>query len=153
ATELAKLRSASDWMESVGHPVPIDLAVRWARHALVGLSVCHLRNLLHRDIKPSNLFLQSLDLCQLGDFGVAELMDANGEAAEHGTLQIRAPEGIITGRLTVRSDIYSVGVTLYMLLTGAQFPFGSATEAEVKVAITAGRLPKLRDWRLMCPGR
>src|SRR5688500_11048187 len=63
AAAVAQLGSVWDWMQQWGHPVPVDLAVRWVRHALVGLSVCHHRNLLHRDIKANNLFLQSLELC------------------------------------------------------------------------------------------
>jgi serine/threonine protein kinase len=143
ATAIAKLRSTQDWMDRKGHPVPVDLAIKWARHALVGLSVCHQRGLLHRDIKPSNLFLQSADHCLLGDFGTATTLDANGAALADGTLLFQAPEGLVSNTLTVRSDIYSLGVTMYNLLTG-QCPFGG-TDAKVRSQITSGNFARLRD--------
>jgi eukaryotic-like serine/threonine-protein kinase len=118
ATAIARLGSTTDWMDRKHHPVPVDLAIKWARHALIGLSACHHRGLLHRDIKPSNLFLESEDHCLLGDFGAATNLDTNGEAQADGTLLFQAPEGLITHTLTVRSDVYSLGVTMYNLLTG-----------------------------------
>src|SRR5260370_39584939 len=132
ATAVAELGSADDWIKASGHAVPVNLVVRWARHALVGLSICHRLNLLHRDIKPSNLFLSSEDNCQLGDFGIATLMDATGHAPTHGSFAIRAPEGFATGMLDIRSDIYSVGVTMFALLVGS-FPYGES-EGEVRAA-------------------
>jgi eukaryotic-like serine/threonine-protein kinase len=140
-TAVAPLGSAEDRMTPFG--VPVQTAVRWVRHLLVGLDVCHASGLIHRDIKPSNIFLQSNDLAQLGDFGVAGVVDSAGETDAHGDWRIRAPELYSSGRASVRSDVYSAGLCLYILLTG-RYPF-AGTLAEIEAKVTNGDFPRLRD--------
>lgn len=116
-TVLAEHGSADGPMKPVG--VPPDRAVRWVRHACRGAHRAHDAQLVHRDIKPANLFLTASGEAQLGDFGIAALMDANGRAPGHGTPVIRAPEAALGGGVTtVRSDVFSLGATLYALLAG-----------------------------------
>ena len=95
-----------------------DLVVTWIRQALSGLEACHVHGFIHRDIKPANVFLQSPEWAQLGDFGAAALMDHLGTVGSGGDPLVRAPEMLKGGRIDVRADIYSLGVTLYRLLTG-----------------------------------
>ena len=140
-TAVAPLRSAEDRMRPFG--IPVQTSVRWVRHLLVGLDVCHGSGLLHRDIKPSNLFLQSEDLAQLGDFGVAAVMDPAGFTDAHGDWRIRAPELYLSGKATVLSDVYSAGLCLYTLLTG-EYPF-VGTPPEIEAKVTNADLPRLRD--------
>ncbi|MCY0989736.1 protein kinase [Nannocystis sp. ILAH1] len=103
----------------------------WARAAAIVLQLCdalaaaHARGILHRDIKPSNCFLVEEDgaeLVKLIDFGVAkDLRVADEQTSEGmvvGTPAFLAPELLIDGaRPSVASDIYSLGATLYRLLT------------------------------------
>ena len=140
ATEVAALKSAGDLLDPHPFGVRPDFAVRWIRHLLVGLQVCHQRGMIHRDVKASNLFLQSTDLAQLGDFGLATLVDHAGQAAPHGPDVIRAPEMFTLNHGTRQSDIYSVGVTLYKLLAG-RYPY---SKARAPIAAPAGDYPDIR---------
>jgi serine/threonine-protein kinase len=111
--------------------------------------VCHSRGLIHRDVKPANLFLRGDEHAQLGDFGVAEFLDASGQVPAAGDPRIQAPEMFAHGRGDVRSDIYSAGVTLYALVAGTYpFPAGSPVDAVIK-----GLAPKLRDVAPNAPQR
>ena len=78
----------------------------------------HDERLLHRDIKPHNLFLTASGEVQLGDFGIAVLMDVNGEGPPLGTPITCAPDVLAGSNTSVRSEVYSLGATLYALLSG-----------------------------------
>lgn len=116
ATELAAHGTVARVATPLG-VAPRD-AISWIRQTLWGLKLCHRRRLLHRDVKPENIFLTSSGTAQLGDFGVAAFMDADGQAPPHGDPDIRAPEVLGGNPCTVQSDLYSVGVSLYALLGG-----------------------------------
>jgi serine/threonine-protein kinase len=100
-------------------------AVRWARQTCEGLVRTHATGLLHNDIKPANIFLDAVGEALLGDFGLAMLVDSQGTTAAAGTFETMAPE--VATRLsvpgarpcTLASDIYSLGATLYWMLTGS----------------------------------
>lgn len=102
--------------------------VRWVRQMLVGLQVVHNQRLLHRDVKPGNVFLESETLARLGDLGLAAQEDLTGTAESSGDPDILAPEGWTTGRVSRSSDIWSVGATMFCLLTG-HFPRAAAQAA------------------------
>lgn len=141
ATDIAQEGSAEDHIaEGIG--VRPDLAVRWVHQALIGLDLCHRRNVLHRDITPANIFLESQDHALLGDFGVASTVDCDHTAAPAGNQRCRAPEGY-GGRLTFKSDLFSAGVTLWRLLTG-HWPFDATTEDELARLMREGSR-RLRD--------
>jgi eukaryotic-like serine/threonine-protein kinase len=121
------------------------LAVDWMRRSLRGLALCHRRGLLHRDVKPHNIFLSASGDAKLGDFGIAQMMDAAGTADPEGDWQIRAPELFQGVRASVASDIYSSGVTLYALIAG-RLPFdGINLMSDLEAAVSAGRYEPIRD--------
>jgi serine/threonine protein kinase/WD40 repeat protein len=84
------------------------------------LAYAHQHHVLHRDVKPSNLLVDRLGNVRLADFGLARSLDDDGSMTLTGeflgTLRYAAPE-TLDGRFDHRSDIYSLGVTLYELLT------------------------------------
>lgn len=97
----------------------------WRSTATIGLQVAeaiqyaHLQNTLHRDIKPANLLLDSQGVVWVTDFGLAKAMEHDNvtqTGAIVGTLRYMAPEQF-SGRSDARSDVYSLGLTLYELLT------------------------------------
>jgi len=142
ATELALCSTADRVVPQIG--VRTDLAVLWTRHMLHGLTVCHAAGLLHRDVKPANVFLKADDLAQLGDFGLVEPFDAAGHARVAGTPRYMAPEAVLAGHLTVRSDVYGAGLTLWELLAGSQ-PFTGVAMVDLPSAVAGGVRARLRD--------
>lgn len=151
-TLVAALRSTEDQLTVQPRGIRADLVIRWSRHCLIGVRLCHEYQLVHRDIAPSNIFLDSEHHARLGDFGVAATVAADGTAPSQGKLRIRAPEAYTDGHVTQQSDLYSVGVTMWRLITGA-WPFEAETDAALIDAIVNQRLVRLRDLAPHVPQR
>jgi len=120
-----------------GGPLPVRRALGIVRQVLAGLAHAHAQGIVHRDIKPDNILLTEAiglgDQVRILDFGLAKLRDTvtnltTGLAV--GTPSYMAPEQIRAGEIDVRTDLYSVGVLLFELLTGAK-PFDGERAAEV----------------------
>jgi hypothetical protein len=107
-----------------GTPMPMAKAVDAILQVIAGLDAAATIGILHRDIKPSNVFLASDGRVLVGDFGLSIATLARDEAtlAVAGTIMgtpgFASPEQLRGEALDVRSDIYSVGATIYYLLTG-----------------------------------
>lgn len=120
-------------------PLPIAEACEYVRQAAVGLQAAHERGMVHRDIKPQNLIRSREGQVKILDFGLARLSEPEtapsakpltGEGAIMGTADYMAPEQAGEARhADIRADIYSLGCTLYELLTGqVPYPGGSAIQ-------------------------
>lgn len=101
-------------------------AVRWAIQAARGIGAAHELGLVHRDIKPSNLLLDQHDNIKVADFGTILLLEQTtwltGVGQRIGTPGYMSPEQCRAERVTPASDIYSLGITIFELLTG-QLPY------------------------------
>lgn len=121
-------------------------AVRWGQQLGHGLDRVHAANLVHRDVKPANGFLDSGQAALLGDLGMAAAMGPDGSAPPDGTLATVAPEVLGTsGRCSVRSDVYSLGATVFYLATGEYPVSHMQTRAAMAAQIVAGQRRRLRD--------
>ena len=90
-----------------------------------GMQAIHQKKIIHRDIKPSNIMVTTSGTVKIMDFGIVKLNDAiNNTMDGHtvGTLPYMSPEQLINTNLDVRSDIWSLGVVMYEMLTDAR-PF------------------------------
>jgi hypothetical protein len=118
--------------------LPEDKALEIARKLCAGLSAAHEKGVLHRDLKPGNIMLDSRGQVLLTDFGLAGLADQiEGAEIRNGTPAYMAPEQFEGKEVTVRSDIYSLGLVLYEILTGKK-PYQSDTLAGLELARKQG---------------
>lgn len=105
-----------------GSSLPVEKAAAYGLQIALGLQACHDRHMVHRDIKPPNIIIsREDDTARILDFGIASLVDDQGSfetQAKRHTPVYSPPELIFEGRGDHRVDIYSLGVTLYEMLTG-----------------------------------
>jgi len=119
---------------------------------LDGLSYAHKQNVIHRDIKPSNIIMGENNFSKLLDFGIAKLTESNANLTKTGTrmgsISYMSPEQVLGKELDARSDIYSMGLTLYELLAGKS-PYNDNTESDfiVQNKIVNEVLPDIRSVR------
>jgi serine/threonine-protein kinase len=99
--------------------VPTDKALEIARKICAGLAAAHDKGVLHRDLKPANVMLDGRGNVLIADFGLAAI-GGQVEAHEirHGTPAYMAPEQLAGREVTVKSDIYALGLSLYEIFTG-----------------------------------
>lgn len=96
-----------------------DKATEIARQICAGLAAAHERGVIHRDLKPANVMLDGDGKIRITDFGLAALAASfKEEGARAGTPAYMAPEQLAGKEVTTRSDIYSLGLVLYEILTG-----------------------------------
>jgi serine/threonine protein kinase len=125
-------------------PLPVTEAVDVTLQIIAGLEAAQAVGVLHRDVKPANCFLDTHGSVKIGDFGLSISTSGRDESyltavgSILGTPAFSSPEQLRGDELNVRSDIYSVGVTLYYLLTG-HTPF--ACDDLVKLLVTVLEQP------------
>jgi serine/threonine-protein kinase len=114
--------------------LPADKAMEIASQLCAGLSAAHEENVLHRDLKPANVMIDGRGRAKLTDFGLAGLADDfKGNEVRAGTPAYMAPEQLAGKEVTVRSDIYSLGLVLYEIFTGRKAFEASTIEELVRL--------------------
>jgi serine/threonine-protein kinase len=117
------------------------------------LAYAHSRNVVHRDIKPGNIIYdRDSGIAKITDFGVARLLDSSGTRTGTvlGTPSYMSPEQVAGKKTDGRSDLFSLGVTLYQLLTGS-LPFEGESVATLMYQIANQKTPSLRKARRGLP--
>ena len=112
--------------------LPIDDTVHYTFQVLSALGFAHERGVIHRDIKPANILIAQGGIAKLTDFGIARATGAariTGTGLAVGTLAFMSPEQIRSGHADARSDIYSLGLTVYEALTGRRAMQGPTEHA------------------------
>ncbi len=121
------------YMERKG-PIPWREAVYFSKQIARALSHAHAKGVIHRDIKPQNMLLLRDGTLKVGDFGIAalenEISEERGTAI--GSIHYIAPEQIRGENPDARSDLYSLGVVMYEMLTGRK-PYTGDTVGEIAV--------------------
>jgi len=134
-----ELVSGQPLSELIKEEAPIDYkrAVELTRQIASGLSVAHKHNIIHRDVKPHNILITEDGVAKITDFGIAKavksttIVDQTAEAIM-GSVHYFSPEQARGGYVDEKSDIYSLGIVMYEMLTG-QVPFDG--ENPVNVAL------------------
>ncbi len=139
-----------------------------AEQTAFALSAAHARDIAHRDIKPENIMIRHDGIVKVLDFGIAKLIappadsiDGEGETTAQkmtgtkpgmllGTLNYMSPEQVRGQKIDARSDIFSLGVVLYEMLTGAE-PFDKPTSSDVIAAILTEQPPPLTEVKPAAP--
>lgn len=131
AMEYLDGRTLKELLVRFGTP-PVKIAIGYTRQVLSALAFAHKHGLVHRDIKPHNVLVDSGGHVKVTDFGIArsEASQMTEAGSIIGTAQYLSPEQARGAPVDARSDIYSVGVLLYELLTGA-VPFTGDTPVEI----------------------
>src|SRR4051812_37022345 len=132
-------------------PMPEDAAVRLIAQVCQGLHRAHKQKLIHRDVKPDNILVTAAGVAKLTDLGLVKIADAEDEmnltktGRGLGTPNYMAPEQFRDAKnADVRCDVYSLGATLYTLLTG-ETPFGKVGPLECWLRKQRNELPSPRE--------
>jgi tRNA A-37 threonylcarbamoyl transferase component Bud32 len=130
-----------------GERMPWGEVARVLLDVLEGLAHAHGEGMIHRDVKPANVMLTRRGQAVIGDFGIAQIVGSTRHTvsgALMGTLNYMAPEQGLEGRSDARSDIYSLGIVLYEMLT-QRTPFDADTPLAVLMKHLNDPLPLPRQ--------
>ena len=130
----------------VGHLLALPLVLSIVARVAEALAYAHSQQVVHRDIKPANVMYDiQNDMLKVTDFGIARLTDANKTRTGLvlGTPSFMSPEQLAGKKVDGRSDLYSLGVMLFQMLTGS-LPFRGNSLAVLMHKITHERAPDLR---------
>ncbi len=136
-------------------PMDPQRAIELLEPVASALAAAHGAGLIHRDIKPENVLISDRGQVKVADFGLARAVTANSNAATTGlvigTVSYIAPELVTRGRADARSDVYSLGIVLYEMLTGRK-PHQGETPIQVAYShvhnqISAPSMEVSTTWR------
>ncbi|MDQ2747427.1 MAG: serine/threonine-protein kinase, partial [Acidobacteriota bacterium] len=151
-----------------GGEISITDALDIIEQIVFALSAAHAAGIIHRDIKPENIMIRHDGIVKVLDFGIAKLaapvaapIDAEGETLAKiptqtqrgmilGTLNYMSPEQVRGQPIDARSDIFSLGIVVYEMLTGAE-PFNKPTPSDVIAAILTEHPPTVTQIRMDAP--
>lgn len=134
------------YVRGLNKPLDEDLSIAFMEQILDAFSHAHDKGIVHRDIKPSNIIISNSGEIKILDFGIAKII---GEEAHQltktgtqiGTVYYMSPEQVLGKKVNHLSDIYSLGVTMYQLLTSVNPYKGMTTEYEIYDKIVKHDLP------------
>jgi serine/threonine protein kinase len=120
-------------------------AINYVVQILKGVDHAHRATILHRDLRPANVLVSESGILKVADFGTSRLLEKSHATTVIGSPPYMAPEHF-QGRAVLASDIYSVGVILYQMLTGT-LPYFSPNPAQIERLVAQGRCtpPRLRN--------
>ena len=129
--------------------LPVDEAIAYAIEIARALGAAHARGIVHRDVKPQNVLVDEEGSAKVTDFGIARSMDDSGLTAEGrvlGTTDYVSPEQALGHDVNGQSDLYSLGIVLYEMLTG-DVPFHGENQVSVAMKHVREDLPDVKKRR------
>jgi serine/threonine-protein kinase len=143
--EYVEGENLKDRIRRVGR-LPVPEAVAYAIEIGRALDCAHSNKLVHRDVKPQNVLIDSEGRAKVTDFGIARSLEAEGLTATGrvlGTTDYVAPEQALGEETTAQSDVYSLGICLFEMLTG-DVPFKADSQVAVAMKHVKDPLPDIR---------
>lgn len=133
---------------------PLDRVAEVVGQVCSALAYAHARGIIHRDIKPTNVLIDESANCLLTDFGIAKMVEATVQLTQAGTAigtpAYMSPEQIEGEELDPRSDIYSLGIVLYEMVTGRP-PYRAETPPAIFLKHLNAALPMPREFNTKLP--
>ncbi len=129
--------------------LPLDEATAYAIEIGRGLASAHAAGLVHRDVKPQNVLIDAEGRAKVTDFGIARSIESSGLTATGrvlGTTDYVSPEQAMGQEVDARTDVYSLGIVLYEMLTG-EVPFHAETQVGVAMKHVNEEVPDVRERR------
>ncbi len=140
------LKDVMGRLAEASQTMPVDEALRIVRQAAVALAYAHSQGMIHRDVKPANLMLDHENRVVLTDFGIAKIVTGiqfTASGGMVGTPAYMAPEQGLGDAGDERSDLYSLGVILFQLVTG-QLPYEGDTPLAIILRHLNDPIPSAR---------
>jgi serine/threonine-protein kinase len=129
--------------------LPIGEAVAYAIEIARALGAAHARHIVHRDVKPQNVLIDEEGSAKVTDFGIARTLEEDGLTADGrvlGTTDYVSPEQALGQHVTGQSDLYSLGIVLYEMLTG-EVPFKGENQVAVAMKHVREEVPDVQAKR------
>lgn len=133
--------------ELANYPLPLTKVVTIMSQILEGVQAAHDEKIIHRDLKPQNILMALDGTAKITDFGIARAQSSYGMTQTNtaiGSVHYMAPEQVRGDRATPQSDIYSLGIMLFEMLTG-HVPYDGETSVAVAVKHTTEKMPSVRE--------
>ncbi len=129
-------------------PIPYQEVINIMEQVLSAVEVAHEHNIIHRDLKPQNILIDQHGNAKITDFGIAVALSEHTLTQTNtvlGSVHYLSPEQARGGMATKRSDIYSLGIILYELLTGT-VPFKGETAVSIAIKHFQSEVPSVREF-------
>ena len=135
------------------HPIPYSKVIKIMSQILSGISYAQRNGVIHRDIKPHNILIDKEGTVKITDFGIGVALSQNSITQTNsilGSVQYISPEQARGNMVTKQSDIYSLGIVLYEMLTGV-VPFEGESAVSVALKHFQSPIPSLREFDTRIP--
>jgi len=134
-------------------PVPVETAIEMMKQLTSAITHAHQNNIVHRDIKPHNILVDKLGNIKITDFGIAMALSATSITQTNsvlGSVHYLSPEQARGGMANKKSDIYSLGIVMFELLTG-RLPFSGESAVSIALKHLQSETPSVRRWNEAIP--
>ncbi|RSD28066.1 Stk1 family PASTA domain-containing Ser/Thr kinase [Mesobacillus subterraneus] len=134
-------------------PVPVEKALEIMQQLTSAISHAHHNHIVHRDIKPHNILIDNSGTVKITDFGIAMALSATSITQTNsvlGSVHYLSPEQARGGMANKKSDIYSIGIVMFELLTG-RLPFSGESAVSIALKHLQSETPSLKRWNPQIP--